>query len=342
MTHLEQIYPDKRKVSDMIIELQNIAFAYGTKLVLDQVSLSIPLGQVHGLLGPNGSGKSTLMKLIAGILFPQTGNIYVLNQVPVAHPAMMGTLIGLLSDKLPLYEELTVKDYLNFILHLRIHDKKRHREYLADATELMDLKKYLNIPIKKLSFGLKQRVGIAQAIIHRPQILLLDEPTLGLDPQNVLHLRSFIKSLRATHTVLISSHLLSEIEQLCDHVTILQQGKIILNDTMNNILHSLKKKKYEIMVSDWSLVLHANWQKQFPQWQVLSSTVLDEKTTLLLVEGENNMAEFKLTSHLLQFFETHQSEILSFTPKQQHLENIYTHSILNDLSSSQHFNKTRE
>jgi ABC-2 type transport system ATP-binding protein len=208
------------------IEATELSKAYGSVLALEQVSFSVEKGEVIGLLGPNGAGKTTLMKVLTGYLQPDAGTAVLRGIDVVADPIGVQRRIGYLPENAPLYHEMTVQDYLVMMAELREIPREKQRSMLSDAIYATGLEEYLTRQIGKLSRGYRQRVGIAQAILHRPELLILDEPTSGLDPTQIVEIRDLIKRLAADATVMLSTHILSEVEMTCERVLVIMRGKL--------------------------------------------------------------------------------------------------------------------
>jgi ABC-2 type transport system ATP-binding protein len=217
------------------IKIDHLSRVFGDRTVLDDISFEVGTGQIHGFLGPNGAGKSTTMKIIAGILSPTTGQVEVLGYDLATQLHELKKQIGILPENPPLYTDMTVEDYLKFALDLRGIKNKTYLDYALEKTQLTDVHKRL---IGNLSKGFKQRVGVAQAIVCKPPIIILDEPTVGLDPASILEMRSLIKSLASDHTVIYSSHQLHEVSLTCSYITIINKGKIVSTGS----LHEMEKK----------------------------------------------------------------------------------------------------
>jgi ABC-2 type transport system ATP-binding protein len=209
-----------------MIEAHNLCKKYGEVPALDNVSFSVRDGEVIGLLGPNGAGKTTLMKILTGYLQPDSGSAEIAGLDVVDQCAAIQQLIGYLPENAPLYPELTVQSYLRMIADLRSIPAADQQRRLSEAILGTGLAEHLTVPIGTLSKGYRQRVGIAQAIVHRPRLLVLDEPTNGLDPTQIVEVRNLIKKLAKQSTVIISTHILSEVEATCDRAIIIIKGEI--------------------------------------------------------------------------------------------------------------------
>ncbi len=209
---------------DNILIVDGVTKEYPGRVAVDSATFSVKRGSIHGFLGPNGAGKSTTMRMIAGLLPVTTGSINLFGEIVHPENRRIKNQIGLLPENAPLYPDMTVADYLRFVG--KLHHVKNINDRLDRVITDLSLQDVRNRLIGNLSKGYKQRVGLAQAIFYDAPFLILDEPTNGLDPQSVVELREFIKSLAKEKTILFSSHILSEVEQICDHITIIHQGKI--------------------------------------------------------------------------------------------------------------------
>lgn len=207
----------------MGITIQNLTKKYGDQLALDNVSFSIQKGEVVGLLGPNGAGKSTLMKSVTGAILPTSGEIEVDGFSVLKQPIETKKKIGFLPENNPLYYEMYVKEYLQFVANLRKENKQR----IEEVIQKVGLTPESHKKIGQLSKGYKQRVGLAQAILSNPEILILDEPTNGLDPNQILEIRDVIREIGKSKTVILSTHIMQEVEALCSRVILLNKGKVI-------------------------------------------------------------------------------------------------------------------
>ena len=223
-----------------MVEIKNLVKKYGTKYALDDISFTIDDGEIVGFLGPNGAGKSTTMNIVTGYLASTSGTVVIDGKDVFEDPIEAKKLIGYLPEQPPLYMDMTVQEYLEFVFELKscTLNKKKHIDEICVITKIDSVRDRL---IKNLSKGFRQRVGIAQAIMGNPKIIIFDEPTVGLDPKQIIEVRNLIRNLGKKHTVILSSHLLSEIQAVCERVIILSQGKIVA-DSKVNALGNLTKK----------------------------------------------------------------------------------------------------
>ena len=223
-----------------MIELNNVTKYFGDYPAITDISFTVNEGEIVGFLGPNGAGKSTTMKIITGFLPPSAGKVSVAGHDVVTDSLAARSNIGYLPETVPLYAEMTVKDYLTFMGKIRGMSRSKIRSRIDEVVDLCRLVDYRNSHISKLSKGFRQRVGIAQAILHEPKVLILDEPTIGIDPRQVIETRDLIESLGGDRTVLVSSHLLDEVERMCGRVIIIDHGSIKAEDTPENLQRRLR------------------------------------------------------------------------------------------------------
>jgi len=228
-----------------LIELKNITKYYGDFPAVTDISFKIEKGEIVGLLGPNGAGKSTTMKMITGFMPPTSGELTVGGNDIVSQSIEARRKIGYLPETVPLYTDMTVYSYIEYMGMLRGLSKKNIKSKVDNVIEICKLGDYRNSLISKLSKGFRQRVGISQAIIHEPEVLVLDEPTIGIDPNQVVETRQLIKNLSGEHTLILSSHILPEVSSICERVLIIHEGEIAASDTIEN-LSSLMSGKNKI------------------------------------------------------------------------------------------------
>lgn len=221
-----------------MIEVKNLSKSYGGKLAVDNISFTANDGEILGFLGPNGAGKSTTMNIITGYL-SCSGGAALINGVDVLEDPIGAKMnIGYLPEQPPLYQDMTVNEYLNFVYGLK-RCKMPKRSHLGEIKALSQIEDVQNRVIRNLSKGYKQRVGLAQALVGNPNTLILDEPTVGLDPKQIIEIRSLIKKLGRNHTVILSSHILPEVQAVCDRIVVIDKGKLIANDTAENLSKNL-------------------------------------------------------------------------------------------------------
>ena len=221
-----------------MIEVKNLKKDYGGHIAVNDISFEVKEGEVLGFLGPNGAGKSTTMNILTGYLSATEGNVSIGGYDVLKNPNEAKSMLGYLPELPPLYLDMTVKEYLDFVYDLK-RVKLPKRAHIEEICKLVKIKNVYNRQIKFLSKGYKQRVGIAQALIGNPGVLILDEPTVGLDPKQIIEIRNLVRMLGKTHTVILSSHILSEVQAVCDRVIVINNGRIIADDTPDNLSRNL-------------------------------------------------------------------------------------------------------
>ena len=218
-----------------MIEVKNITKKYGKVVAVEDISFSINDGEIVGLLGPNGAGKSTTMNILTGYIEQTSGEVTIEGYNTLKKPKKAKKQIGYMPEGVPLYTDLTVKEFVTYMAELKQVERKTRKEKVEKVIEQTGLKEVENKLTRNLSRGYKQRVSMAGALVGEPKILILDEPTVGLDPKQITEIRNLIKELGKTHTVILSSHILSEVSQICNKVIIINKGKIVAIDTPENL-----------------------------------------------------------------------------------------------------------
>ncbi len=219
-----------------MIEVKNLTKKYGADTVVNHLNFTIETGKIYGFLGLNGAGKSTTMNMITGCLASTEGTVIVDGHDIFEEPIAAKKLIGYLPEQPPLYQDMTPYEYLTFVARAKGIERGRVDEAVCSAMEETGITSMQNRLIKNLSKGYKQRVGISQAILGDPELIILDEPTVGLDPRQIIEIRDLIRNLGESRTVMISSHILAEISEICDHVMIINHGNLVASDTLENIM----------------------------------------------------------------------------------------------------------
>ena len=226
-----------------MIEISNLVKKYGDHVAVDNLSLTIEPGKIYGLLGPNGAGKSTTMNILTGYIGATGGTVKINGYDILNQPEEAKKCVGYLPELPPLYMDMTVAEYLKFVAELKKIEKKKRKEMINDAMEMTGVSDVSERLIKNLSKGYRQRVGFAQAVLGYPQIIILDEPTVGLDPKQIIEIRELIKKLGENHTVILSSHILTEISAVCDHVFIISKGKLVASDATENLINLMSTEQ---------------------------------------------------------------------------------------------------
>ena len=218
-----------------MIEVSNLTKKYGDHIAVDHLSFRVEKGQIYGFLGPNGAGKSTTMNIITGYLAATEGTVTIDGKDIQKDPEEAKRAIGYLPELPPLYVDMTVREYLDFVAELKKVPKKERKQQIDEVMEMTQITDMQQRLIRNLSKGYRQRVGLAQAILGYPEVIILDEPTVGLDPKQIIEIRDLIRKLGENHTVILSSHILSEVSAVCDHIMIIAHGKLVASDSPENL-----------------------------------------------------------------------------------------------------------
>ncbi|KKN48086.1 hypothetical protein LCGC14_0656480 [marine sediment metagenome] len=226
-----------------MIEVENLTKKYGDLVAVKNLNFKVEKGKIWGLLGPNAAGKTTTMRILTGYLPATDGKAFVANYDVFEKPNDFKKIIGYLPENVPLYPEMTVHSYLSFVSEIKQIPASQRKEHIEKAVEMSGLEPVRKRLIKNISRGFKQRVGIAQALIHDPQVLVLDEPTAGLDPAQIIEIRKLIKSLKGEQTILLSTHILAEVTQTCDGVVIINEGNLMASGSLEELTASFKEKE---------------------------------------------------------------------------------------------------
>ena len=226
-----------------MIEAKSLTKKYGSRTAVSDVSFTVQKGEVVGFLGPNGAGKTTTMKILTGYMAPNQGEVY-LDKIDVfKDPFSAKKKIGYLPEIPPVYSDMKVEDYLKYVARLKLCPKEKIPKLIEGAIEKANLKDVRKRLIRNLSKGFKQRTGLAQALVSDPEILILDEPTVGLDPKQVIEIRETLKQLKGQHTIILSTHILSEVQISCDRVIIINEGKIVTEDSLEGLSQKMRSKR---------------------------------------------------------------------------------------------------
>lgn len=233
-----------------MITLNEVTKVYGKQIAVNNISFSIEKGEILGFLGPNGAGKSTTMKMITTYLTPTSGKIQVCGLDTQSEYMEVRRKIGYLPEHNPLYLDMYIKEYLSFVAKINHIPRKKIVPRITEMIEICGLTKEQHKKIGTLSKGYRQRVGLAQALIHNPEVLILDEPTTGLDPNQIIEIRNLIKEVGKEKTVIFSTHILSEVEAICDKIAIIHEGKLVAHDTLSELKQKLSSQTFVSLTVD--------------------------------------------------------------------------------------------
>lgn len=246
-----------------VVEVKNLTKRYGKHTAVEGLSFTVEKGQIYGFLGPNGAGKSTTMNMMTGYLAPSDGEVLVNGHDMMREPEKAKQCIGYLPEVPPVYPDMTVSEYLKFAAELKHIPKAERKQKILEVMELTKVMEVSERLIKNLSKGYRQRVGLAQAILGEPDVIILDEPMVGLDPRQIIEMRDLIKELGQKHTVILSSHILSEVSAVCDHIMIISGGKLIASDTAEGLQGRIRN----------SFVLEASVKASMQEVQAVLDTI---------------------------------------------------------------------
>ena len=318
-----------------MIKVDNIVKYYGEHLALKGVSYTINKGEIVGFLGPNGAGKSTMMRIITGYLPATSGYVYLDDYEIYDNPIELKRRIGYMPENISLYTEMTVLDYLKFAAKLKGIERKHIKSALENTIEITGLAKYKDRIIGHLSKGYRQRTGIAQAIIHDPEVLILDEPTSGLDPNQLIEVRSLIKSLGGTRTVILSTHILSEVEDTCERALIIDSGELIAEDTIEGLKTAMDR---EILGGNIELKVASRVEDALICVREVQGVIQAETDNFgsIIIECERgNDIRAAIVKYLVQS----DFEVLEIRAKERTLEEVFIY--FTDKKKSEDFDKTK-
>jgi len=290
----------------MSVKINHLTKVYGSQKAVNDVSLMVNKGDILGFLGPNGAGKSTTMKIMACYLPQTSGDVEVCGHDVIDNPMDVRKKVGYLPEHNPLYDEMYVKEYLAFVAG--IHKLKNKRQRVAEMIEMTGLQIEQKKRIGELSKGYRQRVGLAQAMIHDPEVLILDEPTTGLDPNQIVEIRNLIKQLGEEKTVILSSHILHEVEAICNRIVIINHGKLVANDKTENLNQSMSTKTVLLVEFDKKASLEDLQKikgvikaivKGPMQYEIHANTKTDVRPAISKFAATNNMSILALQKQAL-------------------------------------------
>ncbi|WP_157150633.1 ABC transporter ATP-binding protein [Brachyspira sp. SAP_772] len=318
-----------------MIKVDNVVKYYGEHLALKGVSYTINKGEIVGFLGPNGAGKSTMMRIITGYLPATSGYVYLDDYEVYDNPIELKKRIGYMPENVSLYTEMTVIDYLKFCAKLKGVSRKKVKSAVENTIEITGLTNYRDRIIGHLSKGYRQRTGIAQAIIHDPEVLILDEPTSGLDPNQLIEVRSLIKSLGGTRTVILSTHILSEVEDTCERALIIDSGELIAEDTIEGLKMAMDR---EILGGNIELKVADRQNDALLCVREVNGVVqaeTDNFGTIIIECERGNDSRADIVKHLVN----NNFDVLEIKSKERSLEEVFIY--FTDKKKNQDFDKSK-
>ena len=308
-------------MSDKLINAKNLKKSFDQFIAVDKINLQVDRGEVVGFLGPNGAGKSTTMKMLTGFLEPDDGEIFINGIDLKSNPLKAKEYIGYLPEGAPSYSDMIVSDFLSFIGKMRGLSDKRLSNRLEEMADQINLKEMWDRPVETLSKGFKRRVGIAQALIHDPDILILDEPTDGLDPNQKHEMRNLIKKISKNKAIVISTHILEEVEAVCSRAIIIANGKLLANDTPQNLENKyLNKNTLSIKISDKINNVVSKDIKSSLKYEEIKIQKSDPSTYIILVSDNKKIPNL---STVLKQINKHKLNVIEANFQKVNLEKIF-------------------
>ena len=308
-------------MSDKLIDAKNLKKSFDQFIAVDKINLQVDRGEVVGFLGPNGAGKSTTMKMLTGFLEPDDGEIFINGIDLKSNPLKAKEYIGYLPEGAPSYSDMIVSDFLSFIGKMRGLSDKRLSNRLEEMADQINLKEMWDRPVETLSKGFKRRVGIAQALIHDPDILILDEPTDGLDPNQKHEMRNLIKKISKNKAIVISTHILEEVEAVCSRAIIIANGKLLANDTPQNLENKfLNKHTLSIKISDKINNVISKEIKSSLKYEEIKIQKSDASTYIILVSDNNKVPNINT---ILKQINKHKLNVIEANFQKVNLEKIF-------------------
>lgn len=322
-----------------MIEINNLVKKYGDHTAVDHLSLVVEPGKIYGFLGPNGAGKSTTMNMITGYLGATSGEIKINGHDILKEPEKAKKCIGYLPELPPLYMDMTVKEYLCFVADLKQLEKSLRRRYVEEAMETTGTTEVAGRMIRNLSKGYRQRVGFAQAILGYPEIIILDEPTVGLDPKQIIEIRELIRQLAKKHTVILSSHILAEVREVCDYILIISKGKLVASDTPENLERNLGDSDLIEIETKASPGEVRRILETVDGIRSISTKYLENGITWAQIQEKKNT---DIREKVFQAFAQNHQPLLKLNPLQVSLEDVFVELTQSDRAAEEYAEKAKK
>ena len=322
-----------------MIEVKNLVKKYGNHLAVDHLNFTIEEGHIYGFLGPNGAGKSTTMNIMTGYLGATEGEVLINGHDVLKEPEEAKKQIGYLPELPPLYMDMTVREYMEFAAELKKIPKAKRAESIDDVEKLVKIKDVEKRLIKNLSKGYRQRVGLAQAVLGFPEIIILDEPSVGLDPKQIIEIRELIRKLAKKHTVILSSHILAEVREVCDYIMIISKGKLVASDTPENL---------ERYLGESGLIEIETRTEASKVKEVLKNVPGIEKVSLKLDASGITSGQIRekrgqdIREELFTTFAEKKMPLLKLNPVQVSLEDVFMELTQSDKAAEEFARKAKE
>lgn len=322
-----------------MIEVKNLVKKYGDHTAVDHLNFTIEEGHVYGFLGPNGAGKSTTMNIMTGYLGATEGEVLINGHDILKEPEEAKRQIGYLPELPPLYMDMTVREYLEFVAELKGIPRKKREESVDEVEKMVKIWDVENRLIKNLSKGYRQRVGLAQAVLGFPEIIILDEPSVGLDPKQIIEIRELIRQLAKNHTVILSSHILAEVREVCDYILIISKGKLVASDTPENLEHDLGDSDLIEIETTANPEKVREVLECVDGIQSISTKVSENGTTLARIQEKKGV---DIRERLFRAFADSPYALLKLNPLQVSLEDVFMELTQSDRAAEEYAKKAKK
>ena len=322
-----------------MIEVKNLVKKYGNHTAVDHLNFTIEEGHVYGFLGPNGAGKSTTMNIMTGYLGATEGEVLINGHDILKEPEEAKKQIGYLPELPPLYMEMTVREYLEFVAELKGIAKNKREESINEVEKMVKIWEVENRLIKNLSKGYRQRVGLAQAVLGFPEIIILDEPSVGLDPKQIIEIRELIRQLAKKHTVILSSHILAEVREVCDYILIISKGKLVASDTPENLERNLGDSDLIEIETKASPDEVRRILETVDGIRSISTKHLENGITWAQIQEKKNT---DIREKVFQVFAQNHQPLLKLNPLQVSLEDVFMELTQSDRAAEEYAEKAKK
>ena len=322
-----------------MIEVKNLVKKYGNHTAVDHLNFTIEEGHVYGFLGPNGAGKSTTMNIMTGYLGATVGEVLINGHDILKEPEEAKKQIGYLPELPPLYMEMTVREYLEFVAELKGIAKNKREESINEVEKMVKIWEVENRLIRNLSKGYRQRVGLAQAVLGFPEIIILDEPSVGLDPKQIIEIRELIRQLAKKHTVILSSHILAEVREVCDYILIISKGKLVASDTPENLERNLGDSDLIEIETKASPDEVRRILETVDGIRSISTKHLENGITWAQIQEKKNT---DIREKVFQAFAQNHQPLLKLNPLQVSLEDVFMELTQSDRAAEEYAEKAKK
>lgn len=327
------------KEEKIVIEISHLVKKYGDHIAVNDLTLTVEPGKIYGFLGPNGAGKSTTMNIITGYLGATSGEVKINGFDIFAQPEEAKKCVGYLPEIPPLYVDMTVREYLNFVAELKKLEKGRRNKYVEEAMVTTGITAQQSRLIRNLSKGYRQRVGFAQAVLGYPEIIILDEPTVGLDPKQIIEIRELIRQLAKKHTVILSSHILAEVREVCDYILIISKGKLVASDTPENLERNLGDSDLIEIETKASPDEVRRILETVDGIRNISTKHLENGITWAQIQEKKNT---DIREKVFQAFAQNHQPLLKLNPLQVSLEDVFMELTQSDRAAEEYAEKAKK